>query len=70
MNINFHCTMRTLFDTRLPPLPSRRTLNGAGFGFCVSVLSLAYYLQYVEGLQPCPLCVLHEQSWPFSASCS
>jgi disulfide bond formation protein DsbB len=33
-------------------------LNGTGFGFCVIVLMIAYYLQYVEGLRPCPLCVL------------
>ena len=60
MNITFYCTMRTLFDTRLAHLPSRRMLNETGFGFCLAVLTIAYYLQYVEGLQPCPLCVLQQ----------
>jgi disulfide bond formation protein DsbB len=58
VNITFYRTVHTPFDTRLHYLPSRRTLNGTGFGVCVVVLSIAYYLQYVEGLQPCPLCVL------------
>lgn len=35
----------------------RRPLNFAGFLACVALLAAAYYLQYFEGLAPCPLCV-------------
>jgi disulfide bond formation protein DsbB len=36
----------------------RRFLNLLGFLACVFLLGYAYYLQYVMGLQPCPLCIL------------
>lgn len=35
----------------------RRWLNFAGFLICAIVLAAAYYLQYVDGLEPCPLCI-------------
>ena len=38
-------------------LPSRRLLNGLGFLACALLLAFAYYLEYQEGLEPCPLCI-------------
>jgi protein dithiol:quinone oxidoreductase len=35
----------------------RRTLNLAGFGACVALLGYALYSQFVQGLEPCPLCI-------------
>ena len=34
---------------------------------CLLLLSFAYYLQYVVGLEPCPLCIL-QRSWYFLAA--
>jgi disulfide bond formation protein DsbB len=31
---------------------------GAGALVCAALLGFAYYLQYVRGLQPCPLCMV------------
>lgn len=39
-------------------LLSRRSGSLAGFLACAGLLGFAFYLQYVKGLQPCPLCVL------------
>lgn len=39
-------------------LASRRSGNLAGFLACAGMLGFGFYLQYVEGIQPCPLCVL------------
>lgn len=36
---------------------SRRLVNGLGFGACALLISYAYYLQFYEGLEPCPLCI-------------
>lgn len=36
---------------------SVRQLNWAGFLTCVGLMGYALYSQYVDGLQPCPLCV-------------
>lgn len=30
----------------------------AAFAFCAGLLAYAYYLQYVEGQEPCPLCMV------------
>lgn len=35
----------------------KRLINGGGFLFCASVLGYAYFLQFQEGLDPCPLCI-------------
>lgn len=35
----------------------RRVLNLAGFAACAGLLASAYYLEWVQGLEPCPLCV-------------
>ena len=37
----------------LPP----RWLNLAGFAICAALLGFAYYLQFHQGLDPCPLCI-------------
>jgi disulfide bond formation protein DsbB len=35
-----------------------RVVNILGFVICTLMLSFAYYLQYHEGLMPCPLCIV------------
>src|SRR5215467_3764034 len=39
-------------------LLSRRTGNLAGVLACAGMLAFGYYLQFVDGLEPCPLCIL------------
>jgi protein dithiol:quinone oxidoreductase len=39
-------------------LPSRRIGNLAGFLACAGLLGFGYYLQYAQGIQPCPLCIM------------
>ncbi|HEY3787181.1 MAG TPA: disulfide bond formation protein B [Steroidobacteraceae bacterium] len=36
---------------------NRRLLNFAGFIACVAMLAYAYFAQYHQGLEPCPLCI-------------
>ena len=36
----------------------QRTLLASGFALCVALMAAALWLQHVEGLEPCPLCVL------------
>jgi protein dithiol:quinone oxidoreductase len=36
---------------------SRRLLNIAGFAVCAALLAYAFYTQFYQGLEPCPLCV-------------
>jgi disulfide bond formation protein DsbB len=36
---------------------SRRAINWLGFLACVLLLGYGFYLEYVEGLLPCPLCM-------------
>jgi disulfide bond formation protein DsbB len=38
-------------------MPRRRIAFFLGFVVCALLLGWAYYLQYVEGLDPCPLCM-------------
>jgi disulfide bond formation protein DsbB len=38
-------------------LPPRRVGYLLGFAVCAALIAYALYLQYVEGLEPCPLCV-------------
>jgi disulfide bond formation protein DsbB len=38
-------------------LLSRRLVNTLGFLGCTALLGYAFYLEYVEGLEPCPLCM-------------
>lgn len=35
----------------------RRPLNLVGFAVCAALLLAAYYLQFEQGLEPCPLCI-------------
>ena len=35
-----------------------RMLTAAGALICAGLLAFAYYLQYVKGLEPCPLCLM------------
>lgn len=35
----------------------RRPLNLTGFAICALLLAAAYFMQYVQGLEPCPLCI-------------
>jgi disulfide bond formation protein DsbB len=37
---------------------SRRKLALAGFLICTGLIAFALYLQYVKGLDPCPLCMI------------
>ena len=39
-------------------LPPRRIGYVLGFFVCLGLMGYAYYLQYGEGLDPCPLCIL------------
>jgi disulfide bond formation protein DsbB len=39
-------------------LPPRRIGNLAGFLACAGLLGFGYYLQYAQGIQPCPLCIM------------
>ena len=36
----------------------QRMLLAGGFALCVALMAAALWLQHVEGLEPCPLCVL------------
>lgn len=37
---------------------SNRILNGIGFFACTAAMAFAYYLQYVQELEPCSMCML------------
>lgn len=37
---------------------SRRLINALGFVICSLLLTYAYYLEFYQNLQPCPLCTL------------
>jgi protein dithiol:quinone oxidoreductase len=39
-------------------LPPRRIAYFLAFGVCAGLIAYAFYLQYIEGLDPCPLCQL------------
>ncbi len=39
-------------------LPPRRIAYFLAFAVCAALMAFAFYLQYVEGLEPCPLCQL------------
>lgn len=36
---------------------TRRAVNFAAAGVCALLVGYAYYAQYVQGLEPCPLCI-------------
>lgn len=35
-----------------------RTINAIAFLLCCALISSAFYLEYIQGLMPCPLCML------------
>lgn len=39
------------------PAISPRSISLLGFIVCVSLIASALYFQYVDGLEPCPLCI-------------
>ena len=41
-----------------PNVPSTWIVNGGGALACMLLLGYGYFLEYAEGLAPCPLCVL------------
>jgi disulfide bond formation protein DsbB len=43
---------------RVSSLIVGRTGFAIGAAICAALLAYAYYLQYVKGLQPCPLCMV------------
>lgn len=47
-----------------PPLSIRPLLLGV-FAFCTALLGFGLYLQHVEGLEPCPMCII--QRYAFAA---
>jgi disulfide bond formation protein DsbB len=38
-------------------VPSRRVGYALGFLICAALMGAAFYLQYVSGMEPCPLCM-------------
>jgi disulfide bond formation protein DsbB len=42
----------------MPDWLTRRTGNLLGFGVCAALIAYALFTQYVQGLEPCPLCIL------------
>lgn len=45
------------FNMLIRLAPHRRLFNLAGFLACLTLVVAAYYLQFVDGLEPCPLCI-------------
>jgi disulfide bond formation protein DsbB len=45
------------------PLPSFRPLAAAGALACAGLLAFGYYLQFFQGQDPCPLCLLQRGSY-------
>src|SRR6478735_8915147 len=45
-----------LTSLALVMLPPRRIAYFLAFAVCTGLIACAFYLQYVEGLEPCPLC--------------
>jgi protein dithiol:quinone oxidoreductase len=43
---------------KLDGMLTSRSGFAAGFAVCAGLLAFAYYLQYVEGQDPCPLCMV------------
>ena len=39
------------------PTVSKRQVNLLGFAVCAGLLGFGYYLQFFQGLEPCPLCI-------------
>ena len=39
----------------------QRFLLTSGFALCVALMGAALWLQHVDGLEPCPLCILQRR---------
>ena len=39
-------------------MSTQRTLLASGFAACVAAMATALWLQHVDGIEPCPLCIL------------
>lgn len=39
-------------------LPTRRTTNSLAFALILSILAVTFYVEYVDGAVPCPLCMV------------
>jgi disulfide bond formation protein DsbB len=49
---------------KLPPMTlSSRAGFAGGFAICASLLAFAYYLQYVQMQNPCPLCMVQRVAY-------
>ena len=46
----------------MPQLTPRLTFT-AIFGACTALLAFGYYLQFVQGLEPCPLCIFQRVAY-------
>lgn len=46
-----------MYNRGMPALTSTRTGNFLGFFACAGLMAYALYVQYVMGLEPCPLCI-------------
>jgi disulfide bond formation protein DsbB len=45
------------------PMPAPRLLFAALFVLCAALLGYGLYLQHVEGLEPCPMCILQRYAF-------
>ena len=43
-------------------MSNQRMLFAGGFALCAAMMAAALWLEYVEGLEPCPLCMLQRVS--------
>ena len=50
--------MQAIGTTRRRALPTPREAFLVVTGICASLLGFGYYLQYAQGLEPCPLCLV------------
>jgi len=48
---------------KLAVMMTARAGFAIGFGFCAALLGFAYYLQYVETQNPCPLCMVQRVAY-------
>jgi disulfide bond formation protein DsbB len=50
-------SMSRPFENKMPKFLSKRIVNLGGFLVCAALLGYAYYLQFANDLEPCPLCI-------------
>ena len=54
--VYFRCDNRVMFETE--KARPARLLWAAGVAVCAGLLGWAYYLQHIQGIEPCPLCLV------------